>query len=538
MALRALPLVGMLVGLEVALAAASLAQPGTGNQTGRAAQAAQPRSAAPHPAGPLARPQDALISQATDAIAGRDYQTAYRVLVQVYALAPSTALYHLATLAAAEQRPVEARDLLRRFLADPTVELDSPLRGAAQRQLEQLPVVEAGELSVGAPRGAQVQVDARLVGTVPLAAPLLLSTGRHRIAVSQGRWSAETEVQIRTARLAEVRFKAGSEVAVVSLPGAVLYCDREQPKGAGAGPSFDAAADPLTQALETSVKRENYVLVLRSRALAYAHDLPACQRATSLDCCEALARRYSVDYVLDVESTRAGDNAQHLVVLRDVQVSDTAASGSLSCPGCSADKLAGRLGEKVGQLLAEAAYRPRGTLEVTSSPAGAAVWLDGRRAGTTPYQRTLWPGTYKLEVRQPGFRSQPQTVEIGTEAPARVEVALEQQQAPELDLAASARTSPAPAKRPLWRYAVGGSALGAGVLLIGFGAAGLAANGTCAVDELPAGAACPRAYSTLGVGGALVGVGSALAVIGAVTIAIPPRGRPATLRPAATPTVR
>jgi hypothetical protein len=525
------PLWGLL--LLCVLVTPSLAQKSKGsrNQKGRTVAPAAP------PVDHLSR----LLAQAQAALLAKDFPGAYRALLQAYPLAPGLMLFHLGALAAAEQKPTEARDLLRRFLADPTVDANAPERAEAQKQLEQLAIVEAGEVSVGAPRGAQVQLDGRLVGTLPLPTPLLTQTGPHRVAVSQGHWSSETEVQVRTARLSEVRFKAGSDVAVVTLPAAVLYCDSYQASQAQAekqaaapGPGLDAAAsESFAQALESALKRESYALLTRENALIYAKDLPACQNLAGADndavnaCCEQLAQRYAMDYILDARIAHTGEDWELKTVLRDMQVDDTAASASSNCSSCSVDKAATRLGETATQLLGQASGRSRGTLEVSSNPPGAEVWLSGRRLGQTPYQHAVWTGSYQLELRQSGYRTSEQSIAVTADKPAHFEVALETAQKPPPTFVIAAPVvkarPPRVPKRPAWRIDLGVVSMGAGALLLGFGAGALAINAGCALSGMPEGPTCPRSYNTIGVGSSLLAAGGAVELFGIILIAIPPK---------------
>lgn len=86
-----------------------------------------------------------------------------------------------------------------------------------------------------------------------------------------------------------------------------------------------------------------------------------------------------------------------------------------------------------------------------------------------------------------------------------------------------AQSQPAVQKtgRPRWRLILGGATLGAGLLLTGFGASALAANGHCIdAPSFPA-QTCESLYTTGGIGGALVGVGAAGVVAGVVLLAWP-----------------
>lgn len=82
--------------------------------------------------------------------------------------------------------------------------------------------------------------------------------------------------------------------------------------------------------------------------------------------------------------------------------------------------------------------------------------------------------------------------------------------------------TPGPA-RPVWRLALGGVALGGGLVMAGFGVSALAVNGACARTQppLPERPECAEIYDTNAVGGGLLGAGLPLAVAGALLIALP-----------------
>ncbi|MDT0631487.1 PEGA domain-containing protein [Rubrivirga sp. S365] len=83
---------------------------------------------------------------------------------------------------------------------------------------------------------------------------------------------------------------------------------------------------------------------------------------------------------------------------------------------------AGRRDEPAGRPTA--AEAERGSIRVTSTPAGAAVLLDGRRVGQTPVTVDgLTPGEYALAVQQPGY--EPATRRVTLRPGTRYETALE-----------------------------------------------------------------------------------------------------------------
>ncbi len=74
------------------------------------------------------------------------------------------------------------------------------------------------------------------------------------------------------------------------------------------------------------------------------------------------------------------------------------------------EAFAGKLGELVGDVWGTAwaaleVYQPRATLRVDSRPSGAAVWVDGRKAGTTPLLDTVHAGITSVEVRLAGHET-------------------------------------------------------------------------------------------------------------------------------------
>lgn len=464
-----------------------------------------------------------LMAQGAAAITAKDFAAAQSALTEAYrAYQSPKILYHLGALRAAEQKSVEAQDLLRRFLADSTVEPGEPLRQEAQKLLGGLPAAEAGEVQIAAPRGAEVLVDGRIVGALPLPLPLLLASGPHQIAVQQGRWRAESQAKVKTARFLELRFKTGTDVVVATEPPAVLIADSY---------GEPALQGPLRNRLLDAIRRQNLAPLVGADALAYARELGAAPACLADPACQRrLAEKFGADYVLSVKATRSPATPKSLgleLELYDVAVGAPAATRTSGCDGCSPESAAGKLAEATTAVLTAAAEHGRGDLEVSSEPAGAEVLLDGKPIGQTPLKKVVFVGRYSLEVRRGGLQAAPQSIQVGPSEPVRVAVNL----APEPPVVPVVSAAP-PAvelerQRPRWRLGVGGAALGLGALFVGLGASALAVDQHCVhpVDNTdglpPTNCTTQEVFMTQAPGLGLTISGAALLIGGAVLIALP-----------------
>lgn len=155
-----------------------------------------------------------LIEEGSEALRKQDYPGARRALEQALrAAAGPEVLFQLGRLAVAEGRLAAAQDLMRRFLHDSSGEAEGPLQKEARAILTQ-PAGAQGEVAVLGARGAVVLVDERPVGSLPLALPLLLPLGPHRVTVELGAQRVEEQVKVLPGQLAEMRFNLarGSEL--------------------------------------------------------------------------------------------------------------------------------------------------------------------------------------------------------------------------------------------------------------------------------------------------------------------------------------
>lgn len=334
-----------------------------------------------------------------------------------------------------------------------------------------------------------------------------------------------------------MRFNQSTGVVVVSLPPAIVLL-------------LDGPAEPqraVTEALAKAALKERHALVSREQALAMVPRLAGC--LPTLGCRVELATQNEAPYVLAAQLAggpppgAAAGAWQLRLQLVDAAVGEVAAEATPACASCTAEQAAGALAAALGPLLTRAAGRPRGTVEITSDPPGAEVFIGGQRVGATPYRGSRYAGELAVEVRRPGLPPYQTTVAVRAGEKASVspprEVAEAEPPPAQPDRPATLGAAPERYElkqqpRPIWRLATGGVLLGAGLLAAGFGASALSVDGSCDLEADPL-SPCTRLYSTGTIGISLIATGAALAVVGAVLVALPGPKRP--VRLAAVPVV-
>ncbi len=75
-------------------------------------------------------------------------------------------------------------------------------------------------------------------------------------------------------------------------------------------------------------------------------------------------------------------------------------------------------------------------VEIVSDPAGAELFVDGRRQATTPARVTFDYGERRVTVRKNGYRPVDRTVKVGENTPARIRIELDPEQPPPAQTAA------------------------------------------------------------------------------------------------------
>lgn len=338
-----------------------------------------------------------LLQAAKKAYDRNGLSESYQYLEEAYRLrSDPEMLFLLGRLAYAERRGIEAHDLLRRYKL-----------GAKEPSIEALSVVAkilnepqppAGELLFVAETDSLLLVDERIVGTLPLPAPLLLSAGPHQVVLELAGRRKQQDVDVQSGSTWLLRSKPDSDdLTLLAAPSVVLLPHH---RGVEA-----EAQQTIEQAVEKAAQTSGHVLKTKTAALATAPQLAAC--LDSLLCQEDLGRHNQAEYVVLLHAEHSGvkepsDWRLH-VSLVDVAVGDHAANSTVRCTQCPAEKAAQQVGQMVSQLLATAEDRQRGQLQVRSTPSRAEVFAGDRKLGITPLSRPVWATRLALQVRYPGL---------------------------------------------------------------------------------------------------------------------------------------
>jgi hypothetical protein len=466
-------------------------------------------------------PSKALVDQALAALESKDFPTATALLTSAYRSAPRPELlYQLGRVAMAAGRTLEAHDLLRRYLADPAREPDETATKLAEDLVAAGPP-DSGSLSIQSDPGALVWVDDRVVGSLPLPLPVLLSPGSHNVLVEFSGKKLEAPVQIRLSRLTEVRMSRASGAVLISVLPAILLWSEQ------AGVPVDSGR-ALSDAVEQAARSEQYTMLSIARLLRKESERSAC--VLKDDCLRELGKTTQAEWLLKLRLVVTGEpkrlNWQIGLQLLRLDIVEPAAETELTCSSCDAEQVSAKLKEAAAKLLGEGLLRPFGSISVLSEPIGAKVQLGVRSAQATPFRLTLWKGRYGLQVRHPNYREQQQDVEIDSGSPAELVLRLEPLRG-ESALPGPGQPLPPLVRppRPKWRLALGGTMIGLGGALLAVGGTGIALDGQCVSPVTVEGAACSTLNNTRPVGSFSLLSGLALMISGTVLIALPERRR-------------
>lgn len=440
---------------------------------------------------PVAAKQEAdkQIQLAREALERRDFRATLSFLETAYRLYPTPhTLCNLGLYWSNRGRRLEAKDILRRCLGAVSTRGQEPRYDEIERLIAATRVAQ-GELSVRAEPCAFVRVDGRLVGRTPLSLPLLLSPGRHAIALERAP---------RRAPPRQVEIQGGQRLTTeLELPAAVLLLR---------GPSGDVDDGQVAALGQTEPA---HLVDGASLRAAVSRDPELSRCGLSAPRCQRLAAQLlEAQYVLWYEIART-DPARLRARLLDVEVGAEAAAAESQA---AADEIDEELAGLLRRVLRQGRQRPRGLLEVRATPE-ANLDVDGRRLGRTSVQWPLFSGAHQATVQEPGYVPAQRALRIEPGGLTTLLVALTRLTPP---------APPPPPRRPRWRVALGAAGLSLGVGLGVYGALALYTDGQC--DAGPDPGRCPpggRVFDLRAPGAGFLSAGIALVAGGAALWAWP-----------------
>jgi hypothetical protein len=392
------------------------------------------------------------------------------------------------------------------------------------------------ELTVMGDAGAMLSIDGQPMGLLPLPRPLSLPAGLHRFLLTKkGRRYESDVLTLPEGRVVEISLTPGAKgtaIAMLSLTPMILLALRNPVTDEGVLNSLRRAAQEGTRAEHTVlVPAERVALLKSSQAPNCSADLD-CQLTVALEV-EArtvLVLELPVGSTLNKGSALCGIHGQ----LIDVSTGQSAAQAAAEadCP-VEVEQQEESIAKLVRQLVREAASVGKGTLVVTTSPSGARIALDGRPRGVTPWQGPSVSGQREVLIEKDGYLPlrKSVTVSAGQSVTLPIELSpvatpLQSASAPKSVAAAQQQQPPPPSTNPLlaknhaapprWRFALGGSMIGLGLVTAGFGISGLSVAGQ--LDSTQNGI-----FETTAVGASLLGVGILVAAGGTLLLVLPSR---------------
>jgi hypothetical protein len=463
-----------------------------------------------------------LFEAARAALSARDVATAHGLASRCFRAAPSAeALFLLGMVALQENRLLAAQDLMRRYLAAPDLDeaADSTEQQQAQRVLER-PRPPAALLNVLGDRGTFVLLDEQLVGVLPLSRPLLISPGEHTVRLELNGAHLEDQVRIPLVRQGELRANFATRALLLTvLPGVLLL-----EEGSGLSAADQTKQDAL---VEKALLAQRLSPIGSADALECGGEPAPGACSEALRCQIELAQHCEADYILRtrwVQDPRTPFLLRVELEIIDVAIGDVAASDALECSGCTPEQLLASLEGHLAPLVERAVGRTQGHLEISSQPAGAAVLIDDRTVGATPYQAVVFTGPHRIELHKEGYQVFKTPVEVKEEGAAQLAVPLLPLPSVQLDpVEPPPAASVLPPRRPRWRLLGGGIGMGIGLLVSGFGVSALSLNSTQTVTQCGDLTSADRVciYHTQNVGIGLLVSGLTVAVGAAILIAIP-----------------
>jgi len=191
------------------------------------------------------------------------------------------------------------------------------------------------------------------------------------------------------------------------------------------------------------------------------------------------------------------------------------------CPQCSSSQAAQNIAELAKKLLIADKSHPRGSIEISTTPGDATVFVDNvELLGKTPEGKALsvktFAGKHKLRVKKTDYQSHEQEVTVSDASPALLNLQLRPGTDPEKVVYLPSESTP----RPKWRVGLGIIGIAAGAALVGFGGLAASVDGQPYLD--PSGKEdFTKVYATKTLAAGLIAPGAVCIIGGVVLLALP-----------------
>ena len=191
------------------------------------------------------------------------------------------------------------------------------------------------------------------------------------------------------------------------------------------------------------------------------------------------------------------------------------------CSQCNSTQAAQNIAELAKKLLIADKSHPRGTIEVSTTPGEATVFVDnvelqGRTPEGKPLSVKTFAGKHTLRIKKTDYWLEDQKVTVSDSGPTVLNLQLKPGEAPKEVVYVPTEV----VQRPKWRIALGIAGIAAGAALVGFGGLFASVNGQPVIDANGK-EVFTRVYNTKALAGGLIGPGALLIVGGVVLLALP-----------------
>lgn len=240
----------------------------------------------------------------------------------------------------------------------------------------------------------------------------------------------------------------------------------------------------------------------------------------SAKCARDIGKQANVRFVIFGDLEGADEIYRYTLRVFDVAHDHESIDKSGSCELCAVAEVQAEMGKTVDKLKPAFERKPpvqepllpaRMTVKVATEPAGAPVFVDGKRAGETPLSTDLYAGEYEVKVALDGYLPQTRKITVG-EVPVELALTLEKDPDASPPPVADKATDPEPEpERTGGRISDtwGWISIGVGVAAMAAGSWLVHLDGEVTCDDGRGRFSCPEVYETKAPGASLIGVGAA-----------------------------